>query len=84
MNKTASKTVSSPCSPSHDLLALRIRSLIADKEMVTATANLDIARAGEWGQDYQAWHGQIDKEIEELFSKANDQIQPANQKENES
>ena len=56
---------------STDLLALRIRSLIADKEMITAIANLDIARAGEWRQDYQAWHGQIDKEIEELFSEAN-------------
>ena len=55
---------------STDLIALRIRSLIADKEMVTAIANLELARAGEWRQDYQAWHGQIDKEIEELFSKA--------------
>ena len=57
--------------PNTDLLALRIRSLIADKEMVTATANLDLTRGGEWRCDYQAWHGEIDAKIEALFSEAN-------------
>ena len=58
---------------SNDLLALRIRSLIADKEMVTATANLDLVRGGEWRCDYQAWHGKIDTEINALLSEANSQ-----------
>jgi hypothetical protein len=53
------------------LVSLRIRSLIADKEMVTAQANLDLARSGEWRCDYSAWHGQIDAEIEKLFDQAN-------------
>jgi len=53
------------------LLALRIRSLIADKEMVTATANLDLARGGEWRLDYSAWQGQLNVEIDALFSEAN-------------
>ena len=57
---------------STDLLALQIRSLIADKEMVTATANLDLARGGEWRCDYQAWHGQIDNEINALLSEVNE------------
>ena len=59
---------------STDLLALRIRSLIADKEMVTATANLDIKRGGEWRCDYQAWYREIDAKIEALFSEANDEV----------
>ena len=55
------------------LVSLRIRSLIADKEMVTAQANLDLARGGEWRCDYAAWHGQIDAEIQQLLKQANDQ-----------
>jgi len=47
-----------------EILLLHIRKLIADKEMVTATANYDLARGGEWRSDYSAWHGQIDAEIE--------------------
>lgn len=50
------------------LLELRIRSLIEDKAMVTAQANLDLARGREWRCDYAAWHGQIDAEIQNLLS----------------
>ncbi len=49
---------------------LKIRSLIADKEMVTAQANYETLRFGEWRMDYPGWHGQIDKEIQELFTLA--------------
>ena len=60
---------------STDLLAVRIRSLIADKGMVTATANLDLARGGEWRCGYQVWHSQIDTEINALLSEANNVLQ---------
>lgn len=62
---------------------LRIRSLIADKEMVTARANLDLQRGGDWCQDYQEWHRQIDlgieAEIDALQSAANDQRKAAHE-----
>ncbi len=58
--------------PSRDLLALQIRKLIADKEFVTATANMDLARGGEWRCDYGSWHGAIDAEINDLFCQANE------------
>ena len=50
-----------------ELLVLKIRSLIADKEMVTAQANLDLARGGEWRTDYAAWHVQFEVEIQSLL-----------------
>ena len=52
---------------SPELLALRFRSLIADKEMVTANANLDVARGGEWQSDHYAKYKEIDSEIKALF-----------------
>lgn len=52
---------------SMQLLSLKIRSLIADKEMVTAQANLDLVRAGEWRCDYSAWHGSITEEIKPIM-----------------
>ena len=59
-----------PCSrskiPRH-LLELRIRSAIADKEMVTAMANRDLQCGDGWRCDYAEWHREISKEIEELF-----------------
>lgn len=59
-----------PCSrlriPRH-LLELRIRSAIADKEMVTAMANRDLQCGDGWRCDYAEWHRAISKEIEELF-----------------
>ena len=48
-----------------ELTLLKIRSLIADKEMVTAQANLDLARGG-WTMDYWAWHVRIDRDITQL------------------
>lgn len=53
------------------LLALRIRSLIADKEMITAQANETLGRCGAWNCDYNAWYQEIDTELQELFKKAN-------------
>jgi hypothetical protein len=58
---------------SHALLALRIQSLIADKGMIVASANRDLACYGEWRTDYNAWHEQTDAEIQSLFSQANSQ-----------
>ena len=49
------------------LVMLRIQSLIADKEMVTAQANRDISMSGEWQCDYTEWYRQIDDEIKRLF-----------------
>ena len=53
-----------------ELTFLRIRSLIADKEMVTAQANHDLAIGGEWRMDYAAWHGTLDAEIQRLLGDA--------------
>lgn len=50
-----------------DILILRIRSLIADKEMVTAQANHDLARFGEWRFDYSAQNDLINAEINALL-----------------
>ena len=58
------------------LLELRIRSAVADKEFVTAMANNDLHRYGEWRCDYSEWSREIVKEIEDLFSSANSQDQP--------
>lgn len=59
-----------PCSrlriPRH-LIELRIRSAIADKEMVTAMANRDLQYGDGWRCDYTEWHREVSKEIEELF-----------------
>lgn len=51
----------------HEIAILKIRSLIADKEMVIAQANHDLARFGAWQFDYSAQNGQIDAEIQELL-----------------
>ena len=55
--------------PRH-LLELRIRSAIADKEMVRAMADRDLQCGDGWRCDYAAWHLEISKEIETLFSLA--------------
>lgn len=52
-----------------ELTTLRIRSLIADKDMITSQANLDLARGGEWRADWAQAHGQIDAEIQTLLAK---------------
>lgn len=65
------QTDDTPAVCSNGLLALRIRSLIADKEMIVASANRDIAQYGEWRTDYNAWHAQTDIELQSLFAEAN-------------
>jgi len=57
-----------------ELLVLKIRSLIADKEMVTAQANLDIARGGEWRSDYADWHRHLDTEVQSLLEQASSDL----------
>ena len=59
-----------------DITYLKIRSLIADKEMVTATANMNLSRGGEWLCDYSAWHAHIDQQIETLLERQAKQPQP--------
>ena len=54
------------------LLALRIRSLISDKEMVVAMANRDAQFRDGWLCDYAKWHGEIEEKIQRLLSEAND------------
>jgi hypothetical protein len=61
----------------HVLLALKIRSLIADKEMIVASANRDITQYGEWRTDYNAWHMQTESELQALLSEANTEISHA-------
>lgn len=57
-----------------ELTFLRIRSLIADKEMVTAQANHDLAIGGEWQMDYAGWHKTLDEEIQRLLGDAAKEI----------
>ena len=59
-----------------DIIYLKIRSLIADKEMVTATANMNMARGGEWLCDYRDWHAEIDQQIQILLDEQAKQLQP--------
>lgn len=49
------------------LKLLKIRSLIADKEMVIATANMDLTRGDQWRCDYSSWQQSINAEIAELM-----------------
>ena len=51
-----------------EITVLKIQSLIADKEMATATANRDLARCGDWTGDYALLHEQINEEIKKLLS----------------
>lgn len=53
---------------SMEIKLLKIRSLISDKEMVTAIANKDTTRGGEWLGDYCAWHAEIDRQINGLIN----------------
>ena len=57
------------------LLALRVQSLIADKGIIVASANRDLTCYGEWRGDYNAWHEQVDAEIQALFSLPNAQVE---------
>ena len=48
------------------LLLLKLRNLIAQQEMVTATANRDIITRDGWRCDYEQWGNDIQKEITQL------------------
>lgn len=49
-----------------ELILLKIRSLIEDKAMVTATANRELALGG-WLSDHQKFLQEINMEIDQLF-----------------
>ena len=50
-------------------LLLKLRSAIADKEWITACANMDTARAGSWTCDWHEGMRQAQKEIDEILKK---------------
>jgi len=54
-----------------ELVLLKIRNLIADKEMITAIANRALAMGG-WDLDYAAMHHDCETSIQELLRIAND------------
>ncbi len=49
-----------------EILLLQIRNLIAEREMITAQANLDLSRGG-WLRDYADDSRMLDREIQKLF-----------------
>ena len=49
------------------LLALSFQSLIADKQMLIATANRDLAQYGEWQRTHAEEFTQIDCEMDRLM-----------------
>ena len=46
---------------------LRIRSLVADKEMLVSRANNDLAVGGYWLGDYEGWAREIQGEIDAIL-----------------
>lgn len=50
-----------------EILMLKIRNLIADKEHINQRMSRDIAQFGQWSCDYEAWYIEIQKEIDEGF-----------------
>lgn len=56
-----------------EMIALKIRSLISDKEMVVARANRDAQFGDGWLCGYAAWHDEIEEKIQRLFSDAKNQ-----------
>jgi hypothetical protein len=56
---------------STDLLALRIRNAIADKEWLTAAANHDVAKFGQWQCDWQEGIRDVNRELHELWEESN-------------
>ena len=63
-------------SRSTDLLALRIRNLIAAREFNTATANRELQCGDGWLCDHGQYDRELANEIDELFKKANKRITP--------
>lgn len=52
---------------STDLLVLKFRNLIADKERVNIQSQHDLQRYGEYQCDYESWYREICEEIEKLL-----------------
>jgi len=50
-----------------ELILLKIRNLIADKEMIRAMADRDLLLGG-WTMDYSTWRLQVDDDLQKLFS----------------
>jgi len=46
---------------------LRIRALVADKEMLVSRANNDLAVGGYWLGDYEGWAREIQGEIDAIL-----------------
>ena len=55
--------------PQKDLLALRIRNLIAAREANTAQANYELSR-GEWMWDHAQYDSELAVQIAALFEQA--------------
>lgn len=49
-----------------ELLILRYRDLLSKREEVTARANYDLSKYGEWQSNYNALYSFIDTEFELL------------------
>jgi len=56
---------------SGDLLALRIRNLIAAREFNTAAAQFESTHLNGWQTDHGQYDRELANEIDELFKKAN-------------
>lgn len=52
----------------NEAIRLKIRSLIADKELVIAEANMSTSRHGEWMRDFGSEARRIDDDIENYFN----------------
>lgn len=50
-----------------ELLCLKIRNLITDKELNIAAANREIAQFGAWSSDHQGFAVEIDAQIKPLM-----------------
>ncbi len=55
-----------------DLLTLRIRNLIAEREFNTAAANRELQCGGGWLCDHGQFDRELAAEIDKLFKQANE------------
>lgn len=49
------------------MLLLKLRALVADKELVVARANMETQRYGEWSMDHQTIAAAIQADIEAVL-----------------
>jgi hypothetical protein len=56
------------------LLALKLRNAIASKEWITAAANVEVAKYGEWQCDWYTAMREAENEITALLHSANNCI----------